>query len=126
MTHDLDMNEDGTANMMYTGEVPWHGLGTKVEGLTTASEAIKAAGLDWDVVLKPVHFDSLNSDGDRELVNIPKSRAVVRSTDDRFLGLVSNQYKPIQNSESFDFFDSMMVRQSMRLPVLCLAVSESG
>ena len=43
MAHELNI-EDGRASMMYVGEVPWHGLGTRLEKAPkTAEEAIAAA-----------------------------------------------------------------------------------
>lgn len=33
-------------SMMYTGETPWHGLGTKVDEAPDSATAIKMAGLD--------------------------------------------------------------------------------
>lgn len=43
--------------MMYAREVPWHGLGTKVDGLQTAEEALEKAGLNWTVLQAPLSYD---------------------------------------------------------------------
>ena len=37
--------------MAFYGEVPWHGLGTRVPKGVTAGQMIKAADLDWTVEL---------------------------------------------------------------------------
>ena len=55
MAHDLFMEENGKASMFYVGEVPWHQLDTRLDNPATSQEAIEAAGLDFDVELKPVH-----------------------------------------------------------------------
>ena len=39
--------------MAYAGEVPWHGLGVKVDDTLTPQEMMKAAGLDWTVSKRP-------------------------------------------------------------------------
>jgi len=42
MSHEVE-------SMFSAGEVPWHGLGVRVENCLTSREAIVAAGLDWEV-----------------------------------------------------------------------------
>lgn len=37
------------------GEVPWHGIGTVLEGVLTSDEAIKEAHLDWTVDQTPLY-----------------------------------------------------------------------
>lgn len=80
--------------------VPWHGLGTAVENTPTSKEAIRLAGLDWEVEGKPI-FDS-------EGKQIKGYVANTRSTDNSVLGIVTNKYKVVQNSEAFEFTDSLL------------------
>lgn len=89
-------------SMAYNAErgVPWHGLGTAVEGLMTQADAIAAAGLDWEVQPEPIQTAAGEA--------IDFKRAIVRQSDRRILGVVGNQYKPVQNAEAFDFADGIV------------------
>ena len=80
--------------------VPWHGLGTPVEKAMTSAEAIQLAGLDWDVVGKPI-FSHLGKEIDGYVAN-------TRSSDDSVLGVVTNKYRVVQNREAFEFTDSLI------------------
>lgn len=86
-------------SMMYTGEVPWHGLGTPLDHPATAEEAIRAAKLDWRVDLVPA-----------EAVGkvIPRTRAVVRDDRREPIAVVGERYEPVQNAEAFTFFDEIV------------------
>jgi len=44
--------------MFSVREKPWHGLGTIVMEAPTSEEALKLAGLDWNVVQEPIFTDS--------------------------------------------------------------------
>ena len=99
MAHELEINADGTASMFYAGETPWHGLGTRVEEAATSADAIKLAGLDWDVVQSPVSVGGRDVDG---------YSANVRSTDGKVLGITSDKYVPVQNREAFEFTDLLI------------------
>ena len=46
MAHELEINADGTANMVWTNKEPWHGLGTEMDPKAGAIAWMKAAGLD--------------------------------------------------------------------------------
>lgn len=81
-------------------QVPWHGLGEIVEGTLCSSEAIKKAGLDWKVVSTPMYTDSG--------MKIPNYKANIRDIDNKVLGVVSDRYQIVQNSDAFDFTDSMI------------------
>jgi len=95
--------------MFSVREVPWHGLGVVVEEAPNSKEAIKLAGLDWDVVQTPIYVK--NND---ILESIPNLYANVRSTDNKVLGVVSNRYRVIQNREAFEFTDALVTSGEVR------------
>ena len=43
--------------MFSVREKPWHGLGTIVAEAPTSADALKLAGLDWNVVQEPIFTD---------------------------------------------------------------------
>ena len=105
MAHDLAMTNGQTA-MAYYGELPWHGLGTRLQKPATAAEAILAAGLDYQVELSPI----MTTGG----LSVPQRQAVVRSDNDQVLGVVGNTYTPIQNAECFSFLDAVVANGQLR------------
>ena len=42
-------------SMAYAGEVPWHGLGTKVSDDLSPNQIMVKAGLDWQVNKVPTY-----------------------------------------------------------------------
>ena len=104
MSHELEI-KNGEASMFYTGDTPWHGLGTKLDRPATAKEAMVAAKLDWEVTKMPLFVH-----GDGKPTKIYNKYGVVRKDlcdgkDCRVLGVVGSQYTPLQNKEAFEFFD---------------------
>ena len=87
-------------SMMYVREVPWHGLGTKVNEAPTSKEAIKLAELDWNVN-PTVIYDANGKE-------ISGYKANMRDSDQSILGIVSDRYQIVQNSEAFEFTDSLL------------------
>ena len=86
--------------MFYTREKPWHGLGVRVEEAHTSKQALIMAGLNWQVVQKPIMTEEGHI--------IDGYKANVRDTDQRVLGVVSNRYKVVQNEEAFAFTDALL------------------
>lgn len=91
-------------SMFYTREEPWHGLGTRIPEEVTSAEAIKLAGLDWEVELRPTAYQ----DAFGRYVEVPGKSTVVRRTDARTYNVVGPQYTPIQNAQAFEFFDAVV------------------
>ena len=87
-------------SMFYVREAPWHGLGTSVEEALDSAKALEKSGLDWKVIQKPIMTDTF------EL--IPGFKANIRDKDNRVLGVVSDRYKVVQNSEAFAFTDALL------------------
>jgi phage/plasmid-like protein (TIGR03299 family) len=90
----------------YFGEEPWHHLGQKLDTPATAEEAIIAAGLDYEITLT----DVATVDG----MMIPRTKAVVRYDSQTVLGVVSDRYVPIQNSQAFCFLDAVVAEGGVR------------
>lgn len=86
--------------MYSTREKPWHGLGVIVQEAPTSEEALRLAGLDWNVVQEPVYTPF------RE--KIEGFKANVRDSDRKVLGVVSDRYKVVQNVEAFCFTDELL------------------
>ena len=86
--------------MMYVREVPWHGLGTRVEEAPTSKDALKLAGLDWRVDQK-----SIQVCGGSKIENY---KANVRSSDKKVLGVVTDRYRVVQNEDAFAFTDNLI------------------
>lgn len=105
MAHKLATTNDKPA-MMYTGEVPWHQLGTKLDQPPTAREAIEAAGLNYQVDLVRI----------ATLVGQPvdQRRATVRDDTHDVLGIVGNSYVPVQNYQAFGFLDAVVAEGNLR------------
>jgi phage/plasmid-like protein (TIGR03299 family) len=108
MAHALEMI-NGEAQMAYAGDVPWHGLGVKVSNDLTPEQMLKAAGLDWTV--DPV--DLFAEVGDKRLAT--GHRALVRSSDQRVLDVITDDWNPVQNHEAFEFFNDFVAAGDMSM-----------
>ena len=95
-------------NMAFVGDVPWHGLGTSITTDTPLKEIQAAAGLDWEVQIAPNH----KADG----TPIEASYYIERISDGAILGkCVTEMYKPVQNSQMFDFFKPFVEAKKLHI-----------
>jgi phage/plasmid-like protein (TIGR03299 family) len=86
------------------GPSPWHNLGTELEDPATARDAIEAAGLNYTVVKKPLkEVAKLN-----HLSDVTDRWAIVRADTGDVLGIVEDDYEPMQNRNAFRFFDRLV------------------
>jgi phage/plasmid-like protein (TIGR03299 family) len=99
MAHEIEF-VNGKAQMMYVGETPWHGLGTKLDTPpATVAEALQLAGLDWTVRLEQLQTAS---------GVVVDAFATVRDSDNKVLGTVGAGYRPMQNADAMKFFDPFL------------------
>lgn len=95
-------------SMFSAREVPWHGLGEVVPEELLAAEALKVAGLDWDVQLVPAIAKTANG--------VKETNAFFPMTlidqDFEFVGnatrVVSHKYEVLQNRDAFTFMDNLV------------------
>lgn len=108
MAHELEINEDGTARFAYAigGGIPWHRLGTPMQGLQTVDAMLEAAGADYTVRLTRVAAvdDEGNFivDAKGNPIIIHDSRATIRDNGDGTfddLATVGTRYVVKQNRE---------------------------
>ena len=100
MSHNLNI-KDGVVSMMYVGEIPWHNLGTKLDEPASASEAIKAAGLEF-------HVEKMYLKTEFHDLPVTDHFATVRTDTREVLGVVGTRYTPIQNKDAFTVFDALV------------------
>jgi len=86
--------------MFSVREKPWHGLGKIVMEAPTSADALRLAGLDWNVVQEPIYTDFNEP--------IAGYKANVRDSDRKVLGVVSDRYKVVQNMDAFSFTDELL------------------
>jgi len=95
--------------MAYAGETPWHGLGKSVHHDLTPDQMLKEAGLDWEVEKVPTFITRKG----KKIVT--DTQALVRSSDDKILTMVSSDWKPVQNHEAFEFFNDFVMAGDMEM-----------
>jgi phage/plasmid-like protein (TIGR03299 family) len=96
----------------------WHGLGQRVDGAMHVDEALKLSHADYNVMMQPVMVLTpevqeriLNGGIDEDTLLsliIPKTMATVRTDINQSLGVVSDSYGIVQNSDAFKFVDMLV------------------
>ena len=105
MAHNLNFNErTGRYSFFSVQEKAWHGLGQIVTDYPTSAEAIKHAGLDYEVIKSPLYTNASNIIDPTESleirdneVNVPNYFATIRTDNNAVLGVVGKEYHIVQN-----------------------------
>jgi phage/plasmid-like protein (TIGR03299 family) len=105
MSHEVE-------TMAYSGEVPWHGLGTRVSPDLQPEEMLVEAGLDWTVSKRDLVFQD---ESDPTILHSTGSKALVRSSDNSVLTIVGENWNPVQNHQAFEFFSDFVLAGDMKM-----------
>lgn len=106
MSHEITLREDGRAEAMFALHPAWHGLGTVTEQAPSSADALKLAGLDWEVEQAPV-YATFEAAGKMQRQVLEGYQANLRSDNHACLGVVGREYEVVQNTEAFNFLDSL-------------------
>ena len=116
MAHNINYNSNtGRYSFFSVQEKAWHGLGQIVKEYPTSGEAIKHAGLDYEVAKSPLFTKGsgiIENAGGIEIgsteLEVPNYFANIRTDNNAVLGVVGKDYHIVQNREAFSFFDAIV------------------
>lgn len=136
MAHEITSTDGVVLNQ----QPAWHGLGIVVDEAPTIKEALKLAGLEWEVLQTPVQatmsvgYESLTDDERETLMlkgvidgitahdtmfdvrrEVPSHVVNYRSDTGQTLGVVGKGYKPVQNSELAEFVSGIADRENIKV-----------
>jgi len=94
--------------MAYANQVPWHGLGARVDGDVSVEEMLEAAGLNWKLRRVPLKLDigAMQDSEGMEVYDgliVPDKYAHVRDIDGKIMAVSSETWTPMQPSETIGF-----------------------
>jgi phage/plasmid-like protein (TIGR03299 family) len=105
MAHNLNFNKQlGRHSFFSVKEKAWHELGVVLDKCPTSLEAIKLAGLDYDVAKTSVFCSPENINS----IVIPDKFATYRTDTNNVFGIVGDRYSIVQNRDAFTFFDEIV------------------
>ncbi len=116
MTADLDFTT-GRAAIAYSGRVPWHGQGIKLDPDSTFDEWRVAAGLDYEVDVRKLFYSEVNDEGKRVPKIVDNRVALVRTDTQGFLSIVSEGYHVVQPAKVFEFFQAIIHQEGLTIDV---------
>jgi phage/plasmid-like protein (TIGR03299 family) len=97
----------------FVGDNPWWLSSSPERGRNLggkevlSAEMLAGAGLDWQVVPQPI-FAENPTHLTNSLDFIPGYKALVRQDTGKVLGIKTNRFEPVQNTDAFTFFDTVV------------------
>ncbi len=113
MSHEIETFTDGSAAFVGARQHAWHRLGTVLPQEFTAAECMDHAYLGgWNVHKVPLMTEPVISDQDVSMLEVPDNFATVRTNPKTggkdVLGVVGNDYTPIQNEDHADLLNTVV------------------
>lgn len=115
MSHEIN-STDTFGEIRENGQRAWHGLGVEIPDGLSAEEGFERIGLGWRTELAPVfaHRERIGVDANgnpvvtHEPVEIKERKAQFRIDTGELLGVVSDQYRPLENMDLARFADALV------------------
>lgn len=85
------------------------GFGQEIMNAESYDDVLRQAGLNWTVAKHPAYTQI-----DGRMVAIPKTNVIVRSEDEKPLGIVTDKYKIVNNEDAFAFTESIFRSQDIQ------------
>lgn len=105
MGHNIYYNEQTEKHSFFSvKEKVWHNLGQIIEDYPTSAEAIRHAGLDYEVEKRKLFTPTLEG----TTIEVPNYFSTIRTDNNTVLGVVGKDYQIVQNRDAFSFFDSIV------------------
>lgn len=110
MAHELTIRANGSAEMAYVGDLPWHGLGQQLAAGAPIEVWRTAAGMEWHVMRAPVEYRAMIDGAERVMpfadveTGETKREVLYRSDTGAPLGVLSPGYRIVQPADVLEFF----------------------
>lgn len=101
MAHLIDFSNN-RANIAYTGELPWHGLGQAITEGSPIDVWAKAGGLEWQAKKASALFKVKDS------IQSTEAQVIYRDDTLAHLGIVTDRYKIVQPREILEFYRDLI------------------
>lgn len=113
-------NTDTFGEVREKGKRAWHGLGVEIKPGQSTQEGFEDIGLGWRTTLAPVfaEIEGMGPDGPSKLrLEIKERKAHYRSDTNEFLGMVSSDYRALENMDLARFADALVDADAGRVVV---------
>jgi phage/plasmid-like protein (TIGR03299 family) len=97
MTHQIE-------KMAYTGEAPWHQLGSRLPARQPIEVWAQQAGMDWSICETPVRYIAKETAPKGNILAFEDQKVLYRSDTQAALSVVSKRYKVVQPRAVLEFY----------------------